>query len=120
MNSNPPRVHTIELLESERVVPHGVAKQTWLVHVNGRFTPAHLVAGARVCQLQPEPGCVWARSIALELPSGTRLELVRETPRPQERKDVLHILTVDQRSHTQQRRTPHEITREGRIAPVKR
>lgn len=120
MKSNAPRVHTIELLESERVVPHGVAKQTWLVHVNGRFIPAHLVSGAEVSRRQAEPGFVWSRSIALKLPVGTRLELVHEAPRPRRTTDVYRVFTLDQKSQTLLRRTLHEITPAGRVAAIKR
>jgi len=120
MTSNSPRAHTIVLVEYEKIVPRGAAKQKWLVHLNGRFTPAHLVPGAEVNLRQPERGIVWSRGITLKLPAATRLELVQETPRPQKRTDAFSFLTLDQKSRTMQRRTVHEVTPEGRIAVVKR
>jgi hypothetical protein len=120
LKSIPPRVHTIELVESEKIVPCGVAKQTWSVHVDGRFRPARLVTGAEVSLRQAERGCVWSRSIALRLAAGTRLELVQEVPRPRKRADTFSILTLDQKSKTLRRRTLHEITPDGRVAPLKR
>ena len=118
--SNSLRVHTIVLVESEKIVPRGVAKQKWLVQLDGRFTPAHLVPGAEVNLRQPEPGFVWSRGITLKLPAATRLELVKEVPRPQKRTDTFSFLTLDQKSLTMQQRTVHEVTPEGRIAVVKR
>lgn len=114
------RICTIELTESEKIVSFGVAKRTWLVNLDGRLTPARLVPGARVDQRRPEPGIVWSRSIALQLPVGTRLELVQEVPRPRHRADTFSILTLDQKSPTLRRITPHEVTLKGLIAIVKR
>lgn len=119
MNSPQNRVYAVELLESEQVVPYGVAKRTWMVNVNGRFTPAHLVTDAKVERRPTEPGVVWSRTIALQLAAGTRLELVQEMPRPRERADTFSILTIDQKSATVRRRTLYEVSVGGRIALVK-
>ncbi len=119
MNSPPNRLYSVDLLESEQVVPYGVAKRTWFVNVEGRFTPAHKVLGAQIERRQSERGVVWSRTITLQLAAGTRLELVQESPRPRGRADTFSILTLDQKSATVRRRTVHEVTVGGRIALVK-
>lgn len=113
-------IFVVELTESEKVVPYGVARQTWSVFVDGQWQPAHRLAGVTVKMLPNNRGSIWQRSVELKLAAGTRLELTTETPRPRVRKDAFRVLTLDQASPVMVRKTPHLVTSDGRVAPAKR
>ena len=120
MPSTQRRVHSIELLESEKVVPYGVTRQTWFVHLEGRWTSAHRVPGATVSLLPNGRGSVWERRVELKLETGTRLELVSETPRPRVQRDAFRLLTLDQASPVLVRKTIHHVASDGRVVRVTR
>jgi len=105
----------ITLNEFEKIVPYGVARQTWSVHHEGRWTAARSVPGAIVNSLPSKAGLVWERSIDLALASGTRLEQLVEMPKPRRQMDAFDILTLDQASQTLARKTPHYVTDEGQL-----
>ena len=118
--SNANQVFAIELSESERVVPHGVARQTWSVFNEGRWTSAYRLAGATVRRLPNARGSIWERIVELNLAAGTRLELSTETPRPRVPKDAFKVLTLDQASPVMVRKTLHLVTTDGRVARIPR
>ncbi len=118
MSNTNRRFFAIELSEFEKVVPHGVAKQTWSVFVEGRWMSARRLEGATVRRLPNARGSIWERTIELKLEAGTRLELSTETPRPRVRRDAFKVLTLDQASPVIVRKTPHLVTGDGRIARV--
>lgn len=114
------RLFAIELAESEKVVPYGVAKQTWSVFVEGRWMSAHRLESATVRRLPNARGSIWARTVELKLAAGTRLELSTESPRPRVRRDAFKVLTLDQASPVMVRKTPHIVTGDGRVERVTR
>jgi len=120
MASSRTQLHTVELLESEKVVANGVARQTWSVHQEGCFRPAHRLPGAEVTMRSSGSGFIWARTVALKLATGTRLELTQESPRPREHSSTFKILTLDQKSSTLRRKTLHEISSDGRVVRLAR
>jgi hypothetical protein len=120
MRTSQPRLFAVELLESEKVVPYGVARQSWSVSIAGRWLSAHGVPGASVKQLPNGPGSVWERIVELKLPAGTRLELKRETPRPRSTKDTFRVLTLDQASNVVVKRMPHQVAGDGTVVLVRR
>jgi hypothetical protein len=118
MASTQTRLHAVELLESERIVPYGVSKQTWSVYLDGRWTAARRVPGAEVRMHPTGRGFVWSRSVRLTLGAGTRLELLKETPRPRGSSNAFSILTVDQRSGVMHRRIAYEVALDGQVVPT--
>ena len=115
MPSTQERLFPITLSEFEKIVPYGVARQTWSVHYEGRWTAARSVPGAIVNSVPSKPGLVWERSIVLALASGTRRERLSEAPKPRKQIDAFDILTLDQASQTLARKTPHYVTDEGQL-----
>jgi hypothetical protein len=82
---------TVELTESEHIVPRGSERVHWLVRVRNGWTAAAAIPGARVESNQPEPGVVWSRRIELELARGTLLQRVCSSPRSVERSPLAHL-----------------------------
>ncbi len=120
MRTTQPRLFAVELLESEKVVPYGVARQSWSISIAGRWFSAPKVPGASVKQLPIAPGSVWERIVELRLPAGTQLELKRETPRPRATKDTFRVLTLDQASNVVVKRTLHQVAGSGKVVLVPR
>lgn len=120
MPSNPKHLFPITLSEFEKIVPYGVARQTWSVYCEGRWMAARSVPGAIVNSLPSKPGLVWERSVELSLASGARLEQLSEMPKPRRQLDAFSILTLDQGTPTLARKTPHHVTDKGQLIRTSR
>jgi hypothetical protein len=120
MPGNPNPLFPITLNEFEKIVSYGVARQTWSVYREGRWLAARLIPGAVVNSLPSKPGVIWERSVELSLESGAKLERTSETPRPHRQLDAFAILTLDQRSQTLTRKSPYQVTAEGRLTRIGR
>lgn len=112
------RLFLISLLESEKIVPHGVSRQTWSVHYDGRWLPARRAPGAVVIFLSSSRGTVWERRVELKLRAGTKLELSSEVPRPRRAVDAFSVMTVDQARQHLIRRIPHQVGNDGQLVRV--
>jgi hypothetical protein len=92
------RGETIELRETEQIVPHGAARTTWLVRQGSGWTRATEWPGASTEQRDAGPGTVWERVVVLVLPAGTELVRVESRPRPATSRDPLSYLEKSSRA----------------------
>jgi hypothetical protein len=109
----PPR-ETVELTESEHVVPRGSARTKWFVRVRDGWTAAGAMPGARVEAVSPGPGMVWTRRIQLELARGTLLMQIVSAPQPV-RRTPLEFLESSTTSRRRVLRTLHRVGRAGTL-----
>jgi len=87
-----PPGEAVELNETERIVPHGAARTTWLVRHGRGWTRATDCPGASTAQREAGPGTVWERVVSLVLPAGTELMRVESRPRRPPARDPLSYL----------------------------
>lgn len=78
---NLPLEETVELTESESVVPRGSATTHWLVRQQAVWVAVAKHPRALVGKVEPRPGVVWMRRIILRVARGTELLCVHAAPR---------------------------------------
>jgi hypothetical protein len=112
------RLESVELVDSERVVPFGHARITWLVRKGDGWIRATEWPGAVTEARDAGPGTVWERAVILELATGTELVRVESRPRAEAPKDPLSYL--DRRTHRPRttRRTRYRVEPGGRVRPL--
>lgn len=118
VGNRPPRIHRIEVRDSESVVPRGTRRIEWSVHVNDGWVKARDAHGASVKSVDAPSGTVWERLIALELPTGARLLRVEVRPGAPVRRDALEYLTGNPKSKGALSKHVFRVTADGRLARV--
>jgi hypothetical protein len=112
------RVASVELVDSERIVPHGEARITWLVRKGDGWVRATEWPGATTRARDAGPGTVWERAVTLELSTGTELTRVESRPRAEPPKDPLSYLDRRNPRPRSTRRTLYRVEVGGRVRPL--
>lgn len=97
MTATEPRRVRVELFESERIVPRGRKKVSYVVRFRDAWVSASEHPDAEIENLSPGPGTVWERRIELGLPVGTRVCRIESAPAEDVARDALDYLTEDRR-----------------------
>ena len=113
-----PRIHRIEVRDSESVVPRGTRRIDWSLRVNDGWVKACDAQGASVRSVDAPSGTVWERLITLELPTGARLLRVEVRPGAPVRRDALEYLTGNPKSPGTLFKHVFRVTADGRLARV--
>jgi hypothetical protein len=107
----------IELIEEERVVERGTHRVSWFVRVRDAWIAASKVDSASTeLEKRPGPGVVWRRHTRLELPPGTRVLRVEQSPRALVRTPLEH-LAKSRSSPRQSSRRVYSIGSRGELVP---
>lgn len=106
----------VEVVEDERVAPHGQAHVWWFVQKADDYVKAGEWPGAVSERRDAGPGTVWERVIRFSVPRGTELMRVETRPRPAVRRDPLAYLEREQKgAPTVTRRSYFVVSRGGRL-----
>ncbi|HEX4335742.1 MAG TPA: hypothetical protein VH062_07490 [Polyangiaceae bacterium] len=109
------RIESVELVDSERVVPYGDARVTWLVRKGDGWVRATQWPGATTAARDAGPGTVWERAVTLALVAGTELVRVESRPRIEAPKDPLSYLDRRGARPRTTRRTLYRVEVGGRV-----
>lgn len=119
--STPGRRWPIQVFDSERIVPWGRAKVTWLYRRGSGWTRVAEHPEATLERLDPGPGTVWETACTLLLEPGARLLRVESRPTPPSRQRPLDYLLKEQRQVARRvARVEYAVGRRGELEPVRR
>ncbi len=112
------RVESVELVDSERIVPHGEARVTWHVRKGEGWVRATAWPGAVAVARNAGPGTVWERAVTVELVAGTELLRVESRPRLEAPKDPLSYFDRRNPRPRATRRARYRVEVGGRVRPL--
>jgi hypothetical protein len=109
----------VEVVEDERVAPHGTVHTWWFVRQADAWVKAGKWPGALTEPRDAGPGTVWERVVRLVAPTGTEFMQVVVRPRPPARRDPLSYLehTVKRAPNATDRRY-YRVLRGGRLQVI--
>jgi hypothetical protein len=88
-----PPDESVDVVDEERIVPHGTLEITWFVRKNDDWQHVSEWPGASVERLSAGAGTVWQNRTELRVPRGTRLMRVESQPRQARPQSPLDYLT---------------------------
>lgn len=109
---------TIEVFESEIVVPRGTRRTHWQILVRDAWIAVSDHPTARIQQLDSGPGTVWERRIELDVDSGTRLERLTSSPAPQNADPLAYLERDRPRAKWQKQRHEYHVGPKGQLFPT--
>lgn len=117
--TEPSRGVSVELFESESVVPGGRRRIRWFVREAHGWVAVARHASARTELQAPAPGTVWESRVELTLAPGTLVARVERLPQPGRRRDPLAYLEREARDPAE-RRVEHRyrVGVRGQLQPV--
>ncbi len=119
--STPGRRWPIQVFDSERIVPWGRAKVTWLCRRGSQWARVAEHPEAALERLDPGPGTVWETACTLPLEPGARLLRVESRPTPPPRQRPLDYLLKEQRQVARRiARVEYEVGLRGELERVRR
>jgi hypothetical protein len=111
-------MEVIEVVEDERIAPHGQVHVWWFVQKADDYVKAGEWPGAVTERRDSGPGTVWERVIRLVLPQDTELMRVEVRPRPPVRRDPLSYLEREQKAAPSATRRSYFLVTRGGLRPI--
>lgn len=106
---------TIEVFESEVVVPRGTRRTSWRVRFRDDWVAVSEHPTARVENVDSGPGTVWERRIELDVESGTLLERLTSSPAPRQDEPLAYLHRSRPRAIWQKRRVEYRVGARGEL-----
>lgn len=109
---------TIEVFESEIVIPRGTRRVRWQILVNDDWIGVSEHPTARIQHVDSGPGTVWERRIELDVESGTLLERLTSSPATQKADPLAYLERDRPRAKWQKQRSEYRVGPKGELFPT--